>query len=205
MASKHLIFDFGNVLIGVDEELTYNAFKDLGADPKLEDNKELFHSFDTGRIDTNEFLASLKEYFPKYVSKTSLLDAWNALLLEIPESSYSLLNSLAPHYKMALLSNTSVPHIKEIGHQAGPYNWKKFRKNFEGVHYSFDLKCRKPNEEIYQKVTEHHSWDPESCILVDDRIENLKTAQDLGWSTVHFALDQEGDHKVLEEELISML
>ena len=48
------------------------------------------------------------------------------------------------------------------------------------------MNCRKPEQQIYEQVQSEQDWKGESCILVDDRKENLKSAQDLGWTAVRF-------------------
>ena len=205
METKKIIFDFGNVLIRIDEERTRQAFKELGADFSLEEQTELFQKLDKGQLTTAAFLEELRPYFPSFVLRRSLLEAWNALLLEIPESSLDLLGSLARKTELLLLSNTSRPHIRRIAEEAGPYTWNRFQKSFTHLYYSFDLGCRKPEKKIYEKVMKAQGWSSGSCILVDDRMENLEMAEKMGWTAVHFALDKGGDHKLLERELIGLL
>ena len=201
---RNLIFDFGNVLIGVDEAKTYKAFEELGCKPELQDNTGLFHSLDKGEITQDEFLVKLKDYVPKHIMRRDLLAAWNALLLSIPDTSYDLLKTVRTKFSLALLSNTSVPHISEIKRAAGPYDWKRFASFFEAMHYSFDLGCRKPEAEIFAKVEVFHGWEAESCILVDDRDENLKAAEDRGWTAIHFAMDQGDSHAELVKTLLAL-
>ena len=205
METKKIIFDFGNVLIRIDEERTRQAFKELGADPRIEKQTELFHKLDMGQLTTAAFLEELKPFFPSFVLRRSLLEAWNALLLEIPDSSLDLLSTLTRKTELLLLSNTSRPHIRRIAEEAGLYSWNRFQKSFTHLHYSFDLGYRKPERKIYEMVMKAHGWSSGSCILVDDRMENLEMAEKMGWTAVHFALDKGGDHRSLERELIGLL
>jgi putative hydrolase of the HAD superfamily len=201
MKHHKLIFDFGNVFIGVNESLTYDAFASLNTNPNLANQEDLFHSLDRGQISQQEFLDQLKLFVPERIMRKDLLWAWNAMLLDIPDSSFRLLKMLKPQFEMALLSNTSVPHIDEIKRKVGPYNWRRFSSSFEHLHYSFDMSCRKPEAEIFSHVEEHHQWAAEACVLIDDKEENLEAAKKAGWQTIHFALDQGGDHLELAADL----
>ena len=205
MAAPKLIFDFGNVLIHVNESLTYQAFEALGARPELADNRSLFQAFDRGEINTEAFTSGIKAFLPQRCSHADVLRAWNAMLLEIPNSSYRLLRKLRQHFDCYLLSNTSVPHIAEIKRQAGPYQWAQFANNFQTLHYSYDLGVRKPDHAIFQKVMELENWKDESCILIDDREENLKAAETFGWKAMHFALDKGHQHAILQKQLLTLL
>lgn len=205
MAAPKLIFDFGNVLIRVNESLTYQAFEALGARPELADHRSLFYAFDKGEINTKAFTSGIKEYLPQRVSHAEVLRAWNAMLLEIPNSSFQLMRKLRKHFDCYLLSNTSFPHIAEIKRQAGLYQWAQFANNFQALHYSYDLGCRKPDHAIFQMVMDKEGWKDESCILIDDREENLKAAETFGWKAMHFALDKGHQHAILQKQLLSLL
>jgi len=199
-----IFFDFGNVLIDIDVEQTRNAFKELGADESLEEALPLFHSFDQGFISESEFLSELKCYFPKYINSRQLKEAWNALLISIPETSYPLLRALKENYTLYMLSNTSSTHITEIRRKTGLYHFKKFNSAFEKLYYSFELGMRKPDPDIFKRVVSEAGCAPENCLMVDDLKENLKAAAEIGMKTLHFALDEGGNHKTLYKKIVNI-
>ncbi len=199
-----IFFDFGNVLIDIDLERTRKAFKELGANESLEEAHPLFHSFDQGFITEAEFLSELKCYFPKYVNSRQLKEAWNALLLTIPNSSYPLLRTLTEKYALYMLSNTTPTHINEIRRKTGLHHFKKFNKAFEKVYYSYELGMRKPDSDIFKRVVHESPFKVENCLLIDDLKENLATAASMGMKTLRFALDEGGDHKNLYKKIVDL-
>ena len=52
--------------------------------------------------------------------------------------------------------------------------------------YSFDLGCRKPDEEIYLKALKLAGAKPEDSLFIDDVMINIDTARSLGIKTIHY-------------------
>ncbi len=195
--SKTLLFDFGNVLINIDVSKTRQAFEHLGASQELEFTSA-FEDFDRGIISEDAFLIELKSFFPKRILKTEIKNAWNALLLELPDSSIKLLKMLKRDgHKLYLLSNTCSTHIKCIEQNTGLFKFKVFSQLFEHMFYSFHLRVRKPEPEIFLQVMKFINEKPQNCILIDDLLPNLEQAKALGIQTIHFALDKNQKHSEL--------
>ena len=60
---KNIIFDFGAVLIPLDEPKTWSSFRELGALDSLKDQKELFRKYETGKVETADFLKQIQPHF----------------------------------------------------------------------------------------------------------------------------------------------
>ena len=54
--------------------------------------------------------------------------------------------------------------------------------NYDYVFLSFELKCRKPNQEIFEKVQSNIPFSKEDILFIDDRIENVNAAKKFGWN-----------------------
>jgi len=191
---KHLLFDFGQVLIPIDTELSYAAFEKLGAKEDLADQNETFAKMERGDLSKDEFLGALQPFFfRKNIFKNDLAEAWNALCYApIPAEHFDLLKKLKRKgHKLFLLSNTNALHIAKIKELCGPFNYKQFLKLFDGIYYSHEMGTRKPEVEFYQKVLETESISAEDCFFVDDREENIQAAEALGMET--WLLDPEED------------
>lgn len=67
---------------------------------------------------------------------------------------------------------------------------------FDGLLVSGEEKTRKPFMDIYEKLLERFSINPESAIYIDDNKRNLYPAQELGMHIIHFTSPQQ-----LREEL----
>jgi 2-haloacid dehalogenase len=70
---------------------------------------------------------------------------------------------------------------------------------FEGIVVSGNEKCRKPFPEIYHILFNRYGVDPATTLFIDDNVKNIRTANDLGLTTVHFTNPEK-----LREELTAM-
>jgi len=80
--------------------------------------------------------------------------------------------------KIALLSNTEIPVMNHIKKQ----NWP----DFSVFVYSCEVGMRKPDEEIYKYTLEKLAVKPEEAVFVDDKQENIDTANKLGIKGILF-------------------
>ncbi len=183
-----LIFDFGNVLIEIDPARSIEAFQTLGAEADLHLDAGFFHDFETGAITATEFRRALRSQL-RWASADSSIDrAWNALLLEIPPKTLSVLRSLrAEGYRLALLSNTNPIHIDEVRRRLGPFGYGEFARCFERIFYSYEMGLRKPDPAIYAAVDrELGIANPAEVLFIDDNAANIASAAAYGWRTLHF-------------------
>lgn len=60
------------------------------------------------------------------------------------------------------------------------------REKVDGIFYSASLGYQKPSTEFYSLVTQATSVAPESIVLIDDTVENVRAARTAGWSAVHW-------------------
>ena len=125
-----IIFDLGGVILNIDYKRTIDEFKKLGIKnaehlySKKRQNK-LFDKIETGKITKEYFLKKLKEK-----TTNSKLDevrnAWNALLLDLPEKRVKMLQELKKKYNLFLLSNTNIIHIEALKKKFGEKNIMNF-------------------------------------------------------------------------------
>ena len=183
-----LIFDFGNVLIEIDPTRSIEAFQTLGAQAELHLDADFFQDFETGAITAAEFRDALRGQLGRAASRSSLDAAWNALLLEIPPKTLSVLRSLrAQGYRLALLSNTNPIHIDEVRRRLGPFAYGEFARCFERIFYSYEMGLRKPDPAIYEAVDrELGITSPAEVLFIDDNAANIASAAAYGWRTLHF-------------------
>lgn len=183
-----LIFDFGNVLIEIDPARSIEAFQTLGARAGLHLDADFFHDFETGALTAAGFRDALRGQLGRAASRSSLDEAWNALLLEIPPKTLSVLRSLRTQgYRLALLSNTNPIHIDQVRRRLGPFAYGEFTRCFERVFYSYEMGLRKPDPAIYAAVDrELCITSPAEVLFVDDNDANIASAADYGWRTLHF-------------------
>ena len=112
---KTLIFDFGDVYINLDKEAPFIEMKKLGIHSLSNEIIEINKLYETGKIDTNEFLEYYHQKLPSS-TKGQLSEAWNSIILDFPEYRLEFLEELAKSkkYQLILLSNTNDLHIKKV-------------------------------------------------------------------------------------------
>ena len=113
--TKNLIFDLGGVLIDLDMPKTAKAFYELGI-TDLPDmlavvhDHDIFLKLETGDLSPDDFVEALLKQSSKPVEKQSVVDAWNALLLNFRPESLDFLEKAGAHYNIFLRSNTNSIH-----------------------------------------------------------------------------------------------
>ncbi|MFT6167185.1 MAG: putative hydrolase of the HAD superfamily [Vicingaceae bacterium] len=191
---KNIIFDLGNVVIDLDTEATKQDFKFLyGPEYKsvMADLKErkIFKKYETGSISTQTFLNELASY-DENISLDEVKNAWNAMLLDIPEENYKILTKTKEKYRTFCLSNTNKLHIdfiyKQLKATKGLSNLNGF---FEKVYLSHEIGKRKPNEAIFKFVLESNNLKAEETLFIDDSKKHLLGAETLGIKVLHMNED----------------
>lgn len=189
-----IIFDLGNVIIDLDTEATKYAFKNLyGTDYKSNmaelKAKNIFTKYETGSISTQTFLNELSA-FDDAISFDEVKNAWNAMLLDIPEENYKILSKAKENYRTFCLSNTNKLHIdfiyKQLKTKKGISNLNAY---FEKVYLSHEIGKRKPNVDIFQEVIKNHQLNPNTTVFIDDTADHLEGANQLGIHTIHLTED----------------
>jgi putative hydrolase of the HAD superfamily len=185
--AKNLIFDFGAVLLPIDESLTRQAFNNLGAKETLLQQQQLFADYEVGNLSSDEFLEKVRaHFFRKKILKTDLAAAWSAMCHSaITPESIKLLKALKKkEHKLFLLSNTNALHIKKIKSLSGPFSYKQFTKLFNQVYYSHEMGLRKPDAAIFETLLKEQNIKAKDCFFVDDKAENVNAASKLGMHTM---------------------
>ena|ERR1700741_4362952 len=183
---KNIIFDLGGVILRIDYLLTEKAFKDIGCmdfEKKYSQARQLplFDDFETGRISVQHFVNELKKMLEIEVSDTAVINAWNAMLIDLPASRLHLLKELKSKYRIFLLSNTNEIHIKGfekiIYEQHGITGLGDY---FEKVYYSCRVNMRKPDAEIFELVLKENSLEAGETLFIDDSIQHVEGALKVG-------------------------
>jgi len=178
---KTLIFDFGDVFINLDKEAPYLKMATLGITSFSEEMIETNKLYETGKISTEEFLAFYNRKFPS-ISSNNLMESWNSIILDFPEYRLKFIKELAASkkYKLILLSNTNDLHIEKVIENMSKERFLRFKRCFDAFYLSQEIHFRKPDEAIYKFVLNTHNLKPDECFFVDDTLENIVTAKNLG-------------------------
>ncbi len=187
---KVIVFDLGDVVINIDFMLTYKAFAKLSGltlDETLSkfEALEVFDKYEKGLFTDEEFVAFLKLNFAPESDNQTIIDAWNAILLDIPPARIDLMKELKAKYQTYILSNTSNIHIIEVNNilrkATGVADLKELViKPF----YSYEMGLRKPSTDIYTTMVKEIACQPEEIVFVDDNEANVIAANEMGINAV---------------------
>lgn len=181
---KTLIFDFGDVFINLDKEAPYIEMKKHGIHSFSDEMIEINKLYETGKIDTSEFLDYYQKSFPN-ISKKQLSEAWNSIILDFPEYRLEYIETLAASKKhqLILLSNTNDLHIEKVIENMTLERFQRFKNCFDAFYFSQEIHLRKPNLDIYEFVLDTHTILPNESLFIDDTKENTESAKQLGIHT----------------------
>ncbi len=193
---KNLIFDFGGVICNLDIHQTEKKFRELGIlhpknEESLRERDALFEKIEDGSLSSQDFRTALRKYFNHFVSDAELDEAWNALLLDIPEPRIRFLEKLNKHYRIFLLSNSNEIHyLKFLDDFTRQYGYQDFNVLFEKAYFSFQIGLKKPNKEIFDYVLKDSRLNAAETLFIDDTLKHVQAAQKTGIHAYHLKPDQ---------------
>ena len=189
-AVKTIIFDYGNVIFNIDFKRTQQAFIDLGIQNIDEffahkGHDPLFDEFEKGNISAAEWRDGIRRKAKQpELTDQQIDDAWNTLLIGVPDGNHDLLLKIKAQYPTFLLSNNNEIHYEWImKYLKADFGLADNSSFFIKDYYSHLLRMRKPNRDIFEYVLDTHQLKPEETLFIDDSPQHLKTAQELGLQT----------------------
>jgi len=187
---KNIIFDYGNVIFSLDFARSHKAWQALGIDNaqdfyshKVQD--PVFTAFERGDIDAAGFRKRIREITGKSNLTDQQIDnAWNSLLVGIPQGNHELLLNLKSKYRTFLLSNINEIHFDHImNYLKNDFGFEGNDHLFEKIYYSHLLGKRKPEAEIFEQVLMENNLDPAETLFIDDSPQHIEAAKKLGINT----------------------
>lgn len=174
-----LLFDFGDVFLNLDKEATARELKKLGLNAFTPEMEQLNNAYEKGEITSGEFVEFYQKWFPQ-ASSNSLIDAWNAILLDFPKHRIEFLENLAvsKKYRLLLLSNTNEIHINWVKNNISYY--ERFKSCFKKFYLSHEIGLRKPDPEVFEFVLNDNKLGAEYLFFIDDTQMHTDAAQKMG-------------------------
>jgi len=184
----NIVFDLGGVIIDIDINSTINALKQtLNLTPDIEPLKimemSIFRQYETGAINSSEFINRLSQLSDTTVAPDLIINAWNAMLISIPEKRIRLIENLAQRFRLFVLSNTNALHAKKFEGMISDY--ENLSLLFEKVYYSHLIGYRKPHAKAFTAVIDDSGIQPSETLFVDDLEANITMARQLHFQTLH--------------------
>ncbi len=186
-----IIFDLGGVILNIDYQLPVKAFKKLGIENFNElfsqaSQGNLFNDYETGNISSYDFVNEIKKYLPQNTSDVAIINAWNSILLDLPEERLFSLEKAAENHRIFLLSNTNALHIESFNqYLLNNLQLPSLEPFFETLYLSYEVGLRKPDLRIFEYVLQDAGLVPERTLFIDDSIQHIQAASELGILTKH--------------------
>lgn len=206
---RNLVFDIGDVIIGIDYTSTVRAFQQLATVDFNEivsyaKQHPIFDQFEKGQITTADFRNLLRQFLKPDTTDAQIDNAWNAILIHYPKTKLELLEQLKNKYRVFALSNINEIHICELDRVAQTQLGKtRFADFFHHAYYSNEIGHRKPEPDIYNYVALQQNLLPHETFFVDDKAENVAVAKALGWQAFQLTNRNELMHLLQRQNIIT--
>lgn len=184
---ENIILDLGGVIIRLakEEEWKKELLAIFDSEKFIKDQDQIidfFKSFERGTISNEEFFDTLYYYRKNdNISIPKIISTWNSILKDYHPKTIQKLFKIKEHYRLYLLSNTNSIHeqafIKKAVEQYGSYILEDI---FDKIYLSHNLGFRKPEIESFTIILEENQLSAPNTLFIDDRLENIKSAQSLG-------------------------
>lgn len=178
---KNIIFDFGGIILTVKMKEIVKIFTDSKEEQEFLLNNVVnspewieYGLIDTGYITKEDFINLVNDR-TNNIHKDLVEDFINNYInhVYVDDKIIELIKNLKEQgYKIYLLSNTQ------------KYSYEKFIKDieylFDGITLSFKEHLLKPYNAIYERLIDKYNLVPEESLFIDDREDNISTANKYG-------------------------
>jgi putative hydrolase of the HAD superfamily len=171
-----IIFDVGGVLVKGNSKYFFEKTAEyLGVEePDMERKKDVWDDMQRGEIGLQD---TIKEIYGIPISDEDMekiIGIWGKNW-ELDEEMVEFAKNLKKNYRLFILSNVdreSIEKFKDLHLKRLNFVEEKF--------HSWKLGMIKPDREIYEYVLEKIGAEPEECVFIDDRPENIEGAEKVG-------------------------
>ena len=181
---KALIFDLGKVVFDLSFDRVFQFWADTSGKNYAEIKgrfrfDEIFDKFEKGDISPEEFRSTISERLGLTLTDQEFDGGWCDLYLDAYWGIDKLLVELKQNYQLVALTNTNSIHSA-----VWQIKYADTLQYFQKVFSSHELKERKPDKQVYQIVLDYLQAAPQQVIFLDDTLDNIKGADQLGLKTI---------------------
>lgn len=183
---KNVVFDLGGVLIDFKpekylEHIGYNE-KEVSFFTTMVFGSKEWSEYNSSKYDAEQTKRNLMKRNPQYADKIEYIFNkidYQYILFEKKDTAHYLKELKSKGYNIYLLSDLSTDS----------YNYNKrfdFFNDIIGGVYSFEIGSTKPNKKNYETLLSRYHLIPEETIFIDDRLDNIKAANNFGIHGIQF-------------------
>ena len=194
---KNIVFDLGRVVFAQDPAKSTEHYKQFFSYVSQSPMPQFWVDYDLGVSSLDRVAEELAEYrgvetayardmISQAVGRQETIDPTAALISDLK----------AAGYKLYVLSNMSREFIDFL-------RTKEVYSYFDGDVVSCEVGVVKPMPQIYDILVERYGLDVGETMFIDDRIENVRVAEQRGITPFHFNRDDaHGSCELLREILL---
>lgn len=180
-----IVFDLGGVIVNVNFKPPLGILFDNSGVPNstLKANSniaKLLQNYDTGKVSAPEFHEKIIDHLGIEMSFDDFKRASNEAIEPGEDGIEDIVISLSKNYQLAILSNTNPVHYEHISEKYPIIGL------FEFILLSYEMRAVKPSIEAYEKLILATSKSPSEHLFIDDRIENISAAKEIGMDGIHY-------------------
>ncbi len=183
MAIQHIIFDLGNVLIEIYPEQTLQRFAHFcNADAETLRQvylSELHLKLMSGALSPTKFYHELVARFQCELTYDQFTAIWKSLVGGPKPGIEQLIEQIPDHLTLSVCSNTDAWHWQVSLEKC------HFFHRFQFFFLSFELGHLKPDPYCFHYMLKTLRADAHQCLFIDDTLENIETACQMGFHTLH--------------------
>ena len=183
--NKLILFDWGNIVESVTTGYTIiNAWNDLFRKCGYKGNDDVTKKVSSYRLSRITKLSDLKKAYLKIAKDFNLNTSFEEYVnhykrifdkIDYYEDVANFEHSLKDKCYIGIMSNLTILDEERLNKEVN-------LSCYDHVFLSFKFGLRKPEELFYKKIEELTSFKPNEILLIDDKLENVKTAKRLGWN-----------------------
>jgi len=181
-----IIFDLGGVIVPesndrIEKGISTKLKIDRGEFLQIKKKHE--NDLTTGKITLLEFYSIFFNIMGENIEANNLVtehvNLYEQYSSKWDKSILDLIINLKKKYKIACLTNTEF-EIAQYNKGKGLFEY--FDKSF----ISSDIGLKKPDQNIFEFVLKDLNCNPKNLLFIDDKIENVIAAKNLGINCIHY-------------------
>ena len=187
------VFDLGNVVVKLAYERVMKAICSKAEASRddlvlLMDERGGYRDLERGLVSFEEFYSFLRERIRYRGDLETFRAVWTDFFEGPVDGIEQVLSRARNQYRIAFLSNSNEIHAGVIPRKYGAL----FRKDDRFI-FSHRHQCAKPDLALFRKAMDILGTTPQLCLYVDDLLENVVAARQIGMTAFQF----EGAGKLL--------
>lgn len=192
---KNILFDMGGVIFDQNTDEAFRRFKAVGIDTDYYmgayGQRDFFLDLESGAITASEFCQKMSEAVGRQVSYEEAEHCWLGFFDGVKEEKLRNLETLRNGYHLCLLSNTNPFMMGFTRSSRFSDEGRPITDFFDSFFCSYEMKCCKPDKEIYLKALETDGMKADECLFIDDSKTNTDAAASVGMHVL--AVDTNAD------------